>query len=100
MLELLEGANFNLSDALPGHLELLAELLQGVRALPADAEAQLDHLALSQAQRLKDILQLVSQHVLGDAAGWRVDAIVFDEVAESAVLVVTDGAAERNRRLG
>src|SRR5262249_23966160 len=46
-LELLERVVLDLTDALPGHAERPADLLQRARLLADEAEAKLDHLTLA-----------------------------------------------------
>ena len=48
--KLAQGLGFDLTDALAGDIEFLADLLQSVLALAADAEAQPDHFLLFRRQ--------------------------------------------------
>ena len=50
MAELAQGFGLDLADPLPGHVELLAHLLQGVGSAVLQAEAQAQDLALPGAQ--------------------------------------------------
>ena len=46
MVETINSLGLNLSDALPGDIELLPHLLQGAGAAILNAEAQLEYLLL------------------------------------------------------
>ena len=60
----------------------LADLLEGVVALLADAEAHAQDLLLARRQRLQDLPRLLGQVHVDDRLGRRDDALVLDEVAE------------------
>jgi hypothetical protein len=52
--EFLERVVLDLPDALSGEVERRADLLERAGLRPAQAEAQLDHLALALGQRCED----------------------------------------------
>src|SRR5262249_5879505 len=65
-----------------------AHLFQRICVAVAEAVAQLDDLPLAIGQRLQHLLDFVLEHLLGSGANGRFDGVVFDEVAEVAVLAL------------
>src|SRR5690606_14487960 len=98
--ELAERLGFDLADALAGHLEVLADLFERVIALFADAEAHAQDLLLARGQRLQHLPRLLAQVHVDDGVGGADHALVFDEVAEVAVLFLADRRLEADRLLG
>ena len=91
MAQLAQGLGLDLADTLTGDVELLAHLLQGAGAAVLDAEAQLQHLLLTGGQGAQHVHQLLlQQREAGGLAGLG-RALVGDEVAQMAVLLLTDG---------
>src|SRR5690554_3761493 len=91
VLKFSDGLRLDLTYALARHLEDLADLFEGVRVAVADPVTQLDDFALAEGQRLKDLIDLVLQHLVGRGVDGAFGLFVFDEVAEVAVLAVADG---------
>ena len=81
MAELAERLRLDLADALTGHFEILADLLEGVVALLADAEAHPEDLLLARRQGLQDLSRLLGEVHVDDGLGRGDDALVLDEVA-------------------
>ena len=72
----------DLTRALAGHPQHLADLLQRPRAPAREPEAHLDHLALPLGQRVQRAAHVLAPQVLrGDLEG-RLGGLVFDEVAQ------------------
>src|SRR3979411_2805712 len=59
--QLAERLGLDLPDALAGHLEVLADLLEGVIALLADAEAHAQDLLLARRQGLEHLPRLLGE---------------------------------------
>src|SRR5258705_1955919 len=62
--ELRHGPGLDLADALTGELEALADLLEGPRLAPVEAEAQAQDLALAVVERLEQPVDLLGQQGL------------------------------------
>src|SRR5438128_7368566 len=84
--QLAQRLGLDLADPLARHREVLADLLEGVLAAFADAEAHLDHLLLARRQRLEDRFRLFAQVQVDHRVRRREDVAVLDEVAKMAVL--------------
>src|SRR4029078_10643318 len=72
----------DLSDALARDLEVLADLLEGVVGLLADAEAHAEGLLLARRERREHLAGLIREVDADDALARRDDRLVLDEVAE------------------
>src|SRR5262245_14722275 len=94
MAELSERLRLDLADALARHLEVLTDLLEGVVALLADAEAHPEDLLLARRQRLEHLPGLLGQVHVDDRLGRRDDALVLDEVAEMRIFFLSDRRLE------
>src|SRR5262249_13369732 len=97
VLELADRLGLDLSHALARHLENAADLLEGVGVAIADAVAELDDLPLAVGQRPQHLLDPLLEHVLGRGLAGHVLPLILDEVAEVAVLALTDRSVERHR---
>src|SRR5579872_4174446 len=80
-LELLQRVVLDLPDPLAGHVERPPDLLERVRALAAEPETHLDHLALALRQRRQRAPQVLAPQVLGRQLEGRLGGLVLDEVA-------------------
>src|SRR6185437_4590623 len=98
--ELAERLRLDLADALAGHLEVLADLLEGVIALLADAEAHAQDLLLARRQGLEHLPRLLGEVHVDHRLGRREHALVLDEVAEMRVLLLPDRGLEADGLLG
>ena len=58
--ELPERARLELADALARDAELVADFLEGLRDLPVEAEAQLEHVAMRSFREVEGLLELDS----------------------------------------
>src|SRR5512147_3337904 len=92
--ELAQRLGLDLADALAGHLEVLADLLEGVVALLPDAEAHAEDLLLARRQGGEHLPRLLRQVHVDDRVRRRDEGLVLDEVAEVAVLLLADGGLE------
>src|SRR6266508_2638371 len=99
MPELPQRLRLDLADALARDLEVLADLLQRVVALLAEAEAHPEHLLLARGERGEHLPGLLGQVHVDDRVGRRDERLVLDEVAEVAVLLLADGGLEADRLL-
>ena len=82
MLQLAQGLRLDLADALAGHRELLADLLEGVVGIQADAEAHAQHALLARRERGKHLRRGIAQVRL-DRCRVRGDSVVVrDKIAE------------------
>src|SRR5665213_2780453 len=94
--ELAQGLGFDLADAFAGYVELLADFLERVLALAADAEAQADNLLLFRRQGLEDVGGFVAHVGVDDGVDGRTYPAVFDQIAERGFTVAADGGFERH----
>src|SRR6266481_9865332 len=95
MAELAERLGLDLADALAGHREALADLLERVLALVADPEPKAQDLLLLGRERAEGALHLVRQVLADQAVVRRFSAFVLEEVAQLRVLA--DRGLERER---
>src|SRR6184192_236540 len=94
--QLLQRLVLDLADALPGHVERAAHLVERARVLAVQAVAQLEHPALAMRQRAQDLLQrLLAHRDLGRLVGQR-HVLVGEEVAELRLLLVAHRFLERD----
>src|SRR5262245_42413766 len=95
MAELAERLGLDLPDALPRHREALADLLEGVLALLADAEAQPEDLLLLGRERGQRPLDLAREVLAQERVVRRPRALVLEEVTQFGVLA--DRRLQRER---
>src|SRR5207237_2638510 len=93
-----ERLRLQLADALARQPQLLADRLEGGR-LAVEAEAQLEQPALTLRQPPDGRAHRLAAHRLTGRLGRVGRALVGEEVAELAAVVVADGLVQRNRRL-
>src|SRR5215831_523352 len=93
VLELAQRFRLDLADALARHRELLADLLQGVVGVHADAEAHAQHTLLARRQRGQDARRRLAQIGLDRGIERQHRILVLDEIAEMRILLIA------NRRL-
>src|SRR5215831_15778384 len=98
--QLAERLRLDLTDALAGDREILADLLQRVLAAVGESEAQPEHLLLARRERVQHLVRLLPQREADHAFDGRADLLVLDEVAEVAVLLLADRRLEGNGLLG
>src|ERR1700686_693013 len=79
MPELAQRFGFNLTDALAGDGEALADLFERVLAAVPDTEPHLDHLLFARRERLEDGLGLLFEIQVDHRFGRRHDLTVLDE---------------------
>src|SRR5215210_3504054 len=82
MLQLAQGLRLDLADALAGHRELLADLLEGVVGVHADAEAHAQHALLARGQRCENARRGLTKIALDRRVDGQDRVLVLDEVAE------------------
>src|SRR5205814_2704749 len=78
----------DLADALPGEVEVLADLLERARLSPIEPEAQGEDLTLALVQRRQQLLDLGRQQRGRRDLERRLGRAVFDDVAELGVTVL------------
>ena len=100
MAELPQGLGLDLTDALPGDVELLAHFLQGAGAAVLNAEAQLEHLLLPGRQSAQHIHKLLLEQGEAGGLGGLGGVLVGDEVAQMGVLLLPDGSFQADGLLG
>ena len=66
MLELAQSLGLDLTDALAGDLEQLADFFQGVLAPVAQPEAHFEHLGFALGQAFEGLLDLLAQIDMDD----------------------------------
>src|ERR1700730_11550428 len=99
MPELSQRLGFNLSDALAGDAEALADLFERVLAAVTDTEPHLDHLLFARRERLEDRLGLLLEIQIDHRFGRRHDLAVLDEVAQMRIFLLANRRLERDRLL-
>src|SRR6266850_8456042 len=88
--ELAQGLGLDLSNSLAGDGEVLPDLFQRVLAAVGEAEAQPQHLLLARRERVEDLVGLLAQREADDRLHGRYDLLVLDEIAQVAVLFLSD----------
>ena len=99
MAQLAQGLGLDLADAFARDVELLADLLKRVRLAVGQTEAHPQHLLLARGQRGQDLLKLLAQQRVGRFLRRLRGLVVLNEVAQMAVLLLTDRRFEGNRLL-
>src|SRR5690606_40008252 len=100
MLELAQRLGFDLTDALAGHRELLADFLQRVVRVHADTEPHPQHALFTRGEGRENPRRAVAQ-IVQNGRIYRLHRIlILDEVAEMAVLLVADRRHEGDWLLG
>src|SRR5690242_13453597 len=94
VLQLAQRLRLDLADALARHRELLADLLERVIGVHADAEAHPQDPLLARGQRGEDARRRLAQIRLDRRVERQDRVLVLDEVAEMAVLLVADRRLE------
>src|SRR4029453_11424178 len=82
MLQLAQRLGLDLADALAGHRELLADLLEGVVGVHADAETHAQHALLARRERGQHPRRALAQVALDRGLERDHRVLVLDEVAE------------------
>src|SRR5499426_79199 len=100
MSELAEGLGLDLAYALAGDREVLAHFLEGVLAAVGEPEAEAQHLLLAGGERVQHLVGLLAEAQPDHALHGRADLLVLDEVAQMAVLFLSDGRLEGDGLLG
>src|SRR6476619_889838 len=98
-LELLQRVVLDLPDALAGHVEGAADLLQRARPAAGQAEAHLDDLALALGQSRQRAVDVLLAQVLGGDLEGRLGRLILDEVAELGLLLLADRLLKGDRLL-
>src|SRR5215475_15408314 len=100
MAELAEGLGLYLANALTGDGEVLPHFLEGVLAAVGEPEAEAQHLLLARGERVQHLVGLLAEAQPDHALHGRADLLVLDEVAQMAVLFLSDGRLEGDGLLG
>src|SRR5690606_33338055 len=95
-----EGFGFDLSDALTRDFEVLSDFFEGVIVFLADAEAHAKHLFFSRSKSLEHFASLVTQVQADDRLRGVHGVLVFDEVAQVAIVFLTNRSLKADRLLG
>src|SRR3954470_9363663 len=98
--QLAQRLRFDLADALARDLEVLADFLERVVALLADAEAHAQDLLFARRQRRQHLAGLLGEVHRDDGVRRRDDALVLDEVAQVRIFLFADRRLEGDRLLG
>src|SRR5579863_301245 len=85
VLELAQRLRLDLADALARHRELLADLLQRVVGVHANAEAHAQHALLARGERGQHARRRLAQVRLDRRVDRQDCVLVLDEIAEVAV---------------
>src|SRR3954470_13271023 len=99
MPQLAKRFRLDLTDALARDVELASHFFERARPAVLEAEAQLEHAPFAEREPLEDALHLLLEQLVRCRVRWRERLVVGDEVAEVAVLFLTDRRLERDRLL-
>ena len=99
MAQLAQRLGLNLANALPRDVELLANLLERARLAIVQAIAQAQHLGLPRRERIEHVHKLLLEQRNGYGLRGRRRILVFDEVAQMAVVFLADRRLQRDRLL-
>src|SRR5215207_8272484 len=97
MPQLRHRLRLDLTDALAGDPERVADLVESLRLTVAEPEAHADHAGLALGERVQERLELTLQHREADRVGRNHGLGVLDEVTELAVAVLAEGRVQRDR---
>ena len=100
VLQLPQRLGLDLADAFAGDAELLADFLQRVVGVHADAEAHAQHALLARGQAGEDAGDGFLEVGLDRGVDRDHRVLVLDEVAQVAVFLVADRGLEADRLLG
>ena len=95
VLQLAQRLGLDLTDAFARHRELLADFLQRVVGVHADAEAHAQHAFLARGERGQYARRGLAQVRLDGGVDRQDRVIVLDEVAEVRILLIADRGFER-----
>ena len=99
MTQLAQCLGFDLADSLTGHIEDLANFLEGLHTSVIQAVAKPEHVALSGAKGRQHAFEILTQKIFGHVLLGILD-IGFDEVAEAGILFFADRGLKGDRQLG
>src|SRR5262245_66617274 len=99
MAELAQRLRLDLADPLAGHVELLADLLEGPGTPVLEAESELEHAPLAAGQRVENALDLLLEELVRGRLCRGQRTPILDEVAEMRILLLTDRGLEGDRLL-
>ncbi len=100
MAQLAQRLGFDLTNPLTGHVELLADFLEGVIGVHVDTETHAQHLGLAGGQPAEHVAGSLDQALAGGQVDRQLHGAVLDEVAQVRVVVITDGRLHGDRLLG
>src|SRR5208282_2538282 len=100
MLEFPQRPGFDLADALARQGELLADFLQRVVGVHADAEAHAQHAFFARYEKSENARRGLAQVRLDRGVDRQDRVLVLDEVAEVGILLAADRRFEREWLLG
>src|SRR5262249_54731308 len=92
-----DGLGVELAGSLPRDPEDLPHLLQSVSIAVHQAVAETENLALAVAKLAEHVVDAVLERLLVDVVERIVFAMVLDELAEEAVVVIAHRLIERKR---
>src|SRR5262249_40875009 len=100
VLQLAQRLRLDLADALARHAELLADLLEGVVGVHADAEAHAQHALFTRRERSQNAGRRLAKVRLDRRVDRQDGVLILDEVAKMRILLVADRRLEGDRLLG
>src|SRR5262245_33518341 len=100
VLELPQRLRLDLTDALAGHRELMADLLQRVVGAYANAKAHAQHAFLARGEGGEHSGRGLAQVRLDRGVDRQHRVLVLNEIAEVRILLVANWGFERDRFLG
>ena len=95
MLQLAQRLCLDLTDALTGDVEFLADFLQRARTAIQQAEAQAEHLFLPFGQPLQHGVDLILQQLVVGIFIRRERLFILDEIAQVRVILFADRRFQR-----
>src|SRR5690554_6954496 len=98
--QLAQGLGFDLTDTLPGDVELLADFFQGVIRIHVDTEAHAQYLGFPCGESGEDLAGGFLEVFHGGRVDRRFHGAVLDEVAQMRIFVVANRGLHGDRLLG
>src|SRR6516225_4249570 len=91
VLQLAQSLGLDLAYALTGYAELLADLLERVIGVHADAEAHAQHALLARGKRSQHARGRLPQIGLNGSVDGQHRIAIFDKITQVRILLIADG---------
>ena len=91
MAQFTQRLSLNLSDALPGYVELLAHLLKGATSSVFKTKPELDYAVFPRSKSTKHLFNLLLEQLTRSDINRRQRIAIFNKVAKVAIFLITNG---------